>query len=224
VKSGGAIIDTQSYAVGIPQILGHDPDLGATPDGGLTKRGSGTLTLTTTNTFTGTAAVEAGTLKLGVANTLASGVSAFVASNAVLDVNGKAQTLATLSGGGLVTNNVLLAVTAGVAPGGTNAVGTLTLAATPASLGGTFVVDVATNGVCDRLRVNGDLNVTALNLSVANPSALQKYQKYVIASCTGTLAEPFLSAALPSRWRVKYDTAGREVSLGYDFGTLIMVR
>ena len=222
VKSGGAIIDTQSYAVGIPQILGHDPDLGATPDGGLTKRGSGTLT--TTNTFTGTAAVEAGTLKLGVANTLASGVSAFVASNAVLDVNGKAQTLATLSGGGLVTNNVLLAVTAGVAPGGTNAVGTLTLAATPASLGGTFVVDVATNGVCDRLRVNGDLNVTALNLSVANPSALQKYQKYVIASCTGTLAEPFLSAALPSRWRVKYDTAGREVSLGYDFGTLIMVR
>jgi len=224
VKNGGAVIDSQSFAVTIPQILSHDAELGTVPDGGLTKRGTCTLTLTTNNTFTGVAAVEAGTLKLGVANTLAADVSAFVASNAVLDVNGKAQTLATLSGSGLVTNNSLLAVTAGVAPGGTNATGTLKLAATPASLSGTLVVDVATNGLCDRLHVNGDLNIIALNLSVANPSALQKYQKYVIASWTGTLAGPFLSAPLPSRWLVKYDTAAREVSLGYDFGTLIMVR
>lgn len=72
--------------------------------------------------------------------------------------------------------------------------------------------------------MNGDLNITALTLSMANPSALQKYQKYVIATWTGTLSDPFLSAPLPNRWLVKYDTAARKVYLCYDFGTLIMVR
>jgi len=224
VKSGGAVIDSQTYTISINQVLKHDPDLGAEPDGGLIKRGTGSLTLSTNATYTGVTSIEAGTLKLGVAQTLMADNRVLVSSNAVLDVNGTAQTLATLAGSGLVTNNSLLAVTAGVAPGGTNAVGTLTLAATPASLSGTLVVDVATNGVCDRLHVNGDLNITALTLSVANPGALQKYQKYVIATWTGTLAGPFLSAPLPNRWLVKYDTAARKVYLVYDFGTLIMVR
>ena len=224
VKKGGAIIDSQSYAVTIPQVLSHDSDLGDSPDGGLTKRGTGTLTLAVTNTFTGLTAIEAGTLKLGAANTLWPGGSLWVASNAVLDVNGKVQTLAGLAGSGLVTNSSLLAVTLGVAPGTTNTVGTLTLASAPASLAGTLLVDVATNGACDRLSVQGSLVVTNLSLAVSNPADLDKNQRYVLASCTGSLTGPFLSAPLPNRWHVAYNAAPGEVLLRYDFGTLLTLQ
>jgi len=226
VKSGGAVIDSQGYAVAIPQVLNHDAGLGATPDGGLTKRGTGSLTLATTNTYTGVTSIEAGTLKLGVANTLSTNVSVLVASNAVFDVNSKNQTLAGLGGSGLVTNNSLLTVTQGVAPGGTNAICTLTLAATPAALSGLFVVDVATNGVCDRLRVQGNLSLTGLTLSLANPQALNKNYRYVIASCTGALSIPFgsLQNPLPDRWHVTYDASAGQALLSYNFGTLLMVR
>lgn len=224
VKSGGAIIDSQNYAIGIPQVLGHDPDLGATLDGGLTKRGTGTLTLSANNTFTGRTSVEAGTLKLGVANTLTNTVSVLVASNAVFDVNGKSQTLAGLGGSGLVDNCGLLAVTQEIAPGGTNAVGTLTLAAAPATLNGTFLVDIAEDGNCDRLHVQGDMDLTGLALTLTDTDALNNDLRYVVASSTGMLAGPFASAQLPDRWSVKYDTANLQVYLSYNSGTLIMMR
>lgn len=54
--SGGAFIDTQSYNVGISTAL-----QGA---GGLTKQGTGTLTLTGTSSYNGQTIVEAGTLAL----------------------------------------------------------------------------------------------------------------------------------------------------------------
>jgi autotransporter-associated beta strand protein len=224
VKSGGAIIDSRSYSVVIPQVLNHDVELGATPDGGLAKRGTGTLSLTTNNTYTGVTSVEAGTLKLGVANALLPGGYVLVASNAVLDVNGKGLTLAGLGGSGLVTNNSLLAVTTGVAPGSTNAIGTLTLAATPAALGGVFLADVAADGRCDRLHVQGDLNLSGLALTVANPEALSKEQIYVIATCTGALTGPFSSAPLPPRWNMKYSAATGQVYLSFDSGTLILLQ
>jgi len=224
VKSGGAIIDSRSYSVVIPQVLNHDAALGATPDGGLTKRGTGSLTLTTNNTYTGVTVVESGTLKLGVANALSNAVSVLVASNAIFDVNGKAQTLAWLGGSGWVTNNSLLAVTQSVVPGGTNGIGTLTLATTPVALAGMFLADVAANGTSDRLHVQGDLNLTGLTLTVANAETLVKSQRYVIATYTGNLTGPFNSAPLPQRWHVKYNTAAREVYVSYDFGTLISVR
>src|SRR4030095_6179327 len=53
VKSGGAIIDTDTNVISILEPLQHDSSLGSTPDGGLTKRGIGTLTLTATNTYSG---------------------------------------------------------------------------------------------------------------------------------------------------------------------------
>ena len=219
VLSGGAIIDSGTNA-----IMAQLPLLSGAPnDGGLTKRGNGLLTLANTNTYTGVTSIEAGMLRLYYPGTLQPACSVLVASNAVFDVNGKAQTLAGLGGSGVVTNNSQLAVTASVAPGGTNAVGTLTLAASPAALAGTFVVDVATNGACDRLNVLGNLDVSGLTLSLANPGSLNKNVKYVIASCAGTLSGTFLSAPLPTRWHVTYDTSAREVRLSYNFGTLFLL-
>ena len=221
VLQGGAVFDSNGKNISIKQPL----YTGAAVDGGLIKRGLGTLTLLNTNTFNGATSVEGGTLKLGVGtNTLLTGGLVLVASNALFDVAGTDQTLAGLGGSGTVTNNSLLTVTGAVMPGGTNVIGTLTLATTPAALGGVFTVDVATNGVCDRLHVQGNLNVSSMALLVANPEALSKYMRYVIATYTGTLTAPFASAPLPSRWNITYDTVGKRVYLIYNPGTLLRVQ
>ena len=74
VGPGGAIIDSQGFNIGIPQEL---DDAGS---GGLTKLGTGTLTLTGANTFGGPNTVSAGTLIVGTAS--ASSGNYTVADNA----------------------------------------------------------------------------------------------------------------------------------------------
>jgi autotransporter-associated beta strand protein len=62
VQVGGAIIDVQGFSDAIGLNLAHDPSLGSTRDGGLTKLGGGILTLSGNNTYTGPTKVLAGTL------------------------------------------------------------------------------------------------------------------------------------------------------------------
>ena len=64
VHAGGAIIDTQAFNVTIAQTLTSGTASG-TPDGGLTKLGSGTLTLSGNNIYTGPTTLSAGTLQVG---------------------------------------------------------------------------------------------------------------------------------------------------------------
>jgi autotransporter-associated beta strand protein len=65
VKAGGAHIDTAGHNPTVAQVLAHDPGLGATPDGGLTKSGAGALILGMANTYTGPTVVTAGALVVG---------------------------------------------------------------------------------------------------------------------------------------------------------------
>ena len=65
VKSGGALIDTAGANITIGQAL-----LAGTPSGGLTKSGSGTLTLTGANTYTGDTNILDGTLALSATSEL----------------------------------------------------------------------------------------------------------------------------------------------------------
>ncbi len=62
VKSGGAVIDTQTFSDTIGQNLLTDA---TSTGGGLTKNGTGTLILTGANTYTGATLISAGTLQLG---------------------------------------------------------------------------------------------------------------------------------------------------------------
>ena len=224
VKTGGAIIDSQSHAISINQVLEHDPDLGTDPDGGLIKRGTGSLTLSTNATYTGVTSIEAGTLKFNTNNTLPPANTVTISDGAVFNVNGKTQVLAEIGGGGTITDPSALSVNGTIAPGDAGTYGTLTLASTPAALSGTLAVNVSSNA-CDCLHVSGDLDLSTLSLNVTTDNELDKFMTYTIASCTGTLDVPFASTgSLPNRWTVKYSTVNKTASLRYDFGSLIMLR
>jgi autotransporter-associated beta strand protein len=121
VLEGGAIIDTNGVNVTINASLSS----GAASDGGLRKRGAGTLTLTATNAYTGPTVIEAGTL--AVTGTIAGSASITVQQNATLDVNPAGMSLAnaqTLRGNGTVTGVMRLTTGSKLAPG--EGVGTLT--------------------------------------------------------------------------------------------------
>lgn len=68
VRNGGAIIDDGGFSISVAQALVHSTIPGdSATDGGLTKNGSGTLTLTGVNTYTGNTTINAGALELAQA-------------------------------------------------------------------------------------------------------------------------------------------------------------
>jgi autotransporter-associated beta strand protein len=146
-----------------------------------------------------------------------------IAPGAVLDLGASGQTAAGLSGSGTVSNGALT-VTGTIAPGGTNAIGTLTVAAS-ATLTGTLLVDVAADGASDLLRAQGGLDLTGLTLQIQDTSRLKARQQYVIATCApGGLAGRFASSNLDAGcWSVSYNNPGGEVRLVSN-GLVILVR
>jgi len=222
VMGGGAVFDTDGKNISIKQPL----LTGVAGDGGLRKRGAGTLTLMNTNTYNGVTVVEGGTLKWGRNDVLSSANTVMASSNGIFDVNGKTQTLAGLGGGGTVTNLAALTVTETLAPGDAGAFGTLTLAGNAASVAGcTLSVAVSEDGASDRLHVQGDLDLSSLALQVENPEQLSRFKRYTVASCTGTFTAPFGAVGtLPARWIVNYDAEEKTAYLVYNFGTLFSLR
>jgi autotransporter-associated beta strand protein len=89
VQAGGAIINTNGYTDTIAASLVHDANLGANADGGLTKCGSGMLTLSGSNTYNGGTIVNGGILSAATTASLpcyASASSVYVASGAIVAV------------------------------------------------------------------------------------------------------------------------------------------
>jgi outer membrane autotransporter protein len=95
--SGIGNIDTQAYGL---ELSGAIAD-GSTP-GGLAKLGSGTLTLSGANTYSGPTGVLAGTLRAGSATGLSPRSAFFVDAQGQLDLANFNQTVGSLSGAGKV--------------------------------------------------------------------------------------------------------------------------
>jgi outer membrane autotransporter protein len=119
---------------------------GAISGGGfITKEGTGTLTLSGANNYTGATSVAQGTLKAGAANTFSAASVHSVASGATLDLAGFNQSVASLANSGTVS---LVGATAGT-----------TLTVTGAYVGNNGVLRLGTalngTGPSDRLVLNG---------------------------------------------------------------------
>jgi autotransporter-associated beta strand protein len=105
IRSGGATFDTNGNNITVSQaLLANATSTG----GGLTKNGTGTLTLTGNNTYTGTTTINAGTIEIGAAGLLGGGsYSGNIANSGLLIYSGtNNQTLSgILSGNGALTQN-----------------------------------------------------------------------------------------------------------------------
>ena len=115
VSAGGAVISTENLPADatytISQALLTDPALDGAADGGLVKKGAGTLALSGANTFTGPTKVEAGTLVAANADALSGDVA--VADGAVLDLGETAASVSRIAASGAVVGN--LTVTGAIA-------------------------------------------------------------------------------------------------------------
>lgn len=91
IDTGGAFIDTAGYGIGIAVDLQGD--------GGLTKQGNGTLTLSGSNSYAGTTTVEAGTLQAGAGGAFVQNGS-YAVNGGTLDLGGFDLTMSELLGSG----------------------------------------------------------------------------------------------------------------------------
>ncbi|RYD24129.1 MAG: hypothetical protein EOP88_01385 [Verrucomicrobiaceae bacterium] len=153
VRNGGAIVDSNGVNVTIAQPLLHSDLVGdAAIDGGLTKNGTGSLTLSGTSTYTGATTVNNGSLV----------VDGSISTSLLTTVNNGA----TLSGSGAVGS---LTVAAGgtVSPG--NSPGILSVGNTDLQLGSNLAIELngATAGSgYDQLNVTGSATLAGmLNLT-----------------------------------------------------------
>jgi autotransporter-associated beta strand protein len=119
----GANIDDGGNAITVCEPLQHDPSLGGNPDGGLTKLGSGVLTLIATNTYTGDTTISNGALVLSGNGSIAASDNLFVNAGALLDASARNNSTLTvaagqmLSGDGAVKGNVIVTSGATLSPG-----------------------------------------------------------------------------------------------------------
>jgi len=105
---GGGVIDTNGFSTTMSRAISNV--IGQT--GGLTKAGSGTLTLSGLgNSYTGTTAINAGVLRISGGDDrlpLGTAVTFANVTGAELDLNSLNQTIGSLSGGGTTGGNISL--------------------------------------------------------------------------------------------------------------------
>lgn len=180
VRNGGALINTNGFNVTIGQALLHSNIGGdAATDGGLTKSGNGTLTLTGANTYNGPTAVNAGSLLVTGSGSLAT-TGLTVASSATF--------------GGAVTINGAVSSSGNLLPGGAGTAGTLTINSGLTLSGGSLALDLngANNttggGINDLFAITGNVNASGtVIVSPVFSSTPSVNTAYTFGTYTGSL-------------------------------------
>jgi len=214
VRNGGAIIDTAGFNVTMGQALQHSAILGdRATDGGLTKRGIGTLTLSGANTYTGATTISGGSLALGGGGSIGNSPSINVSAGAIFDISGVTYTLGasqTLTGSGAVNGTATINGT--LAPG--PSIGTLSFS-TPPILNGTTVMElnraISPNSDCvvigsGTLIYGGALSVTNLGPALQAGDSFDLFQAGGIAGSFASLNLPALGPNLA--WNINRLNSG----------------
>jgi fibronectin-binding autotransporter adhesin len=202
VQAGGAKFDTNGFNTTIPVALVHDSSLGSTPDGGLTKNGAGTLTLTAAETYTGTTTVSAGTLALSRSSTnnIPSSATIDIASGAFLNVNGLTSSTIvlnsqTLTGNGTLTGSLSFGAGSTIAAG--NSPGLLSITGNYTQTGGTMAAEIggtSPGSGYDQIAVGGTAALGGtVNVSTINGFMPQAGATFDILTAVGGISNPNLS-------------------------------
>ncbi len=166
ILGGGAFIDSGASSVTI-----STPLLAGSPGGGLTKKGSGTLTLTGTNTFTGPITNNAGTLFLNSPSTYTGGAAV---NGGVLQLT----TANTFTGNTVISNGAVLSVSQ--LGSGTLSISNLTFNGGATNLGATIALTPTTANNpavpmvnCGTLTLNGTNTISLAAVKVGTLAVIK---------------------------------------------------
>ncbi|MDR3456935.1 MAG: autotransporter-associated beta strand repeat-containing protein [Verrucomicrobiae bacterium] len=214
IRNGGAVIDDGGFTISVDQALVHSTIAGDNAaDGGLTKSGVGTLTLTTANTYNGATLINAGTLSLSGSGTLNNSTNLIVGSGAIYDVSGISYTLGggqSLSGFGNVNGTVNTTSGSRIYGGTDGTYGTNTFNNDLALVAGAACyLDLGTvyNGTNDQIIVTGTLVANGNSIHIKAPGTLVTLDTaadYVLITA-GAISGSFAAAPL---WDVAPANAG----------------
>jgi autotransporter-associated beta strand protein len=138
-----------------------------------------------------------------------------VADGATLNLGGGSVTVASISGGGFISNGTVI-VTGSVAPDGI-----LKFSETP-ELTGTLTLDVFADGSCDSIAVNGAIDLSGLDLVLNLPETSPSVGSYTLVSATEGVTGQFESDSISGPWSISYEA--NSVRLIYAAGTLILIK
>lgn len=183
--TGAVSLGTGSLTVGSGQISGS-----ITGSGLFTKNGAGILTLTNANAgFTGNVVVDAGTLRLDVADAMKMATSINVVAGAILDTCGLDQIFASLSGEGILSTgggNVKIGVINGLDLNIGTGIVHVDSGLIDGVITGTGELIKQTTGslsiIGDMSSFTGDLSITAGDLSVSVADTLSGASSIDIAA------------------------------------------
>ena len=205
---------------------------GFSGSGGVTKNGTGTWTLSGTNTYSGSTAINAGTLKLGAIGAISNSPTIAVASGAIYNVAAISgytiQPKQTLSGNGAVTGSVTVANGGILAAGGTNATGTLSFSSN-LTLAENAVIDWNYgDSTQDLIAVAGTLTLpTVATVNVSRVSGTLPVKSVLFTFGSVSPSAPDLThwvlTGVPANTRASVRTAPNRVVFVTPTGTLIRV-
>lgn len=186
INAGGAILDSGANSVSFSGPVGNNGT------GSLTKLGSGTITLTGTNRYSGSTIVSQGTLALTGTAYISNSPSIIVSNGATLDVSGasgitlSAPVNQVLSGSGTVSGPVTIRTNTTISPGTNGVMGTLTVNGDATFSGGNYAFDVSTTA-SDLLMVSGNLTLNSGTIITISAGVLTN-GVYKLIQYTGSLA------------------------------------
>ncbi|MBX4952244.1 autotransporter domain-containing protein [Rhizobium binae] len=174
-------------------------------DGGLTKAGTGTVTLSSRQSFTGVTTISAGTLQLMSANALSTSSGLFMNNGTQLDMGGFNQAVASLSGGGdILLGSASLSLGASGASGSFGGVisgsGSVTKSGT-----GTF-------GLFGPNSFSGAMNVLGGTLFVSSSASLGDGSATNTLTLDGATLQTFGTVSSPAARGVVIGSAGGTVN------------